>query len=126
MGTLVRFFAAGGLAVVLYYGALYALTEWAGLWYVASSAIAWALDLAVKYTLQKRWAFRNFDAATANRQLAQYIAMAIAFLLVGSALTVLLVEVFGVWYMTAQLILGVVFSAVSFLLCRRIFALQAP
>jgi dolichol-phosphate mannosyltransferase len=119
---IVRFCLGGGVGVILYYATLYSLTEWAGVWYIASGIIAWVVNWGTNFTIQKFWTFRNMDREAARRQGIQYFSMAIGFLVVGTPLIYALVEWVGLQYLVAQVMITVVFSAASYLISRRIFA----
>ncbi len=61
-GTIVQLFRygfVGGAAFVVDYGALYALTEFAGLHYLLSATISFILGLTVNYLLSISWVFNN-------------------------------------------------------------------
>jgi len=61
-----RYLVVGGLAFVLDFGSLYALTEFAGLYYLVSAAVAFLLGLVANYLLSRTWVFdkRTVDSAT--------------------------------------------------------------
>ncbi len=82
---------------------LYALTDWAGLFYLLSAILSFVLVQSLSYYLNKRFTFRN-----RSRQIAKQLAV---FMLVNAigfgvslGLLVLLVEVFGWWYILARIV----------------------
>ncbi|HWQ02854.1 MAG TPA: GtrA family protein [Candidatus Nitrosotenuis sp.] len=52
-----RYGVVGGVAFAADFGSLYALTEWAGVHYLNSAAIAFLIGLATNYTLSVLWVF---------------------------------------------------------------------
>lgn len=76
----VRFCIAGAAGVIAYYTALYGLTEYLGVWYIASAAIGFILNTGLNFTLQKLWTFQNKEMQMVGRQLVPYIAMTVSFL----------------------------------------------
>ncbi|KKT81613.1 MAG: hypothetical protein A3B99_00660 [Candidatus Yanofskybacteria bacterium RIFCSPHIGHO2_02_FULL_44_12b] len=126
MPTVFRFLVAGGAGTLVYYGVLYCLTEFLGIWYIASAIIAWTLNWGINFTLQKRYTFRDKSTGTVNRQLRQYFAMAIGFLVLNTTLLYAMVEYLGMDYLIAQLILSAIFSILSFFISRYIFSNTAP
>ncbi len=56
---LFRYTFVGGFAFVVDFGSLYALTEFAGLHYLVSAAVAFLLGLCVNYLLSVRWVFNS-------------------------------------------------------------------
>ena len=63
-----RYWIVGGLAFVVDFGSLYLLTEFAGLHYLVSAAVAFLFGLVTNYLLSRAWVFdrRTMDTATAE------------------------------------------------------------
>ena len=120
-GRVVRFCIAGCAGVAVYYAVLYGLTEYLGVWYVASAVIGFALNAGVNFTLQKFWTFENRKMSMVGVQMALYISMMVSFLAANAALLFLLVEYLHLWYVAAQAILTVIISVLSFIISGRIF-----
>jgi len=56
---LFRYTFVGGVAFAFDFGALYALTEFAGLYYLFSASLSFLLGLAVNYALSILWVFNR-------------------------------------------------------------------
>ena len=54
-----RYLVVGGLAFVIDFGALYLLTEFAGLYYLVSAAVAFLFGLVTNYCLSRVWVFNR-------------------------------------------------------------------
>ena len=54
-----RYTVVGGLAFVVDIGSLYALTRFAGLYYLVSAAVAFVLGLVANYFLSRVWVFNR-------------------------------------------------------------------
>ncbi|KKS83538.1 MAG: GtrA-like protein [Parcubacteria group bacterium GW2011_GWA2_43_11] len=117
----VRFSIAGAAGVMTYYVALYCLTEYLGVWYIASAIIGFILNTGLNFTLQKFWTFQNKGTEMVGRQLVLYIAMTLSFLVGNTVFLYLMVQYLHMWYIGAQLILTVVFSISSFIFSGLIF-----
>jgi putative flippase GtrA len=115
-----RFFAAGGSGVLLYYGVLYGLTT-AGLWYIHSSIVGRVASFGLVFVLQKFWTFRNHERKTIRRQLALFLLLEVAFFGINTWNLYRLVSDWGLHYLAAQAILTTLLSIVSFILKRKIF-----
>lgn len=117
----VRFCVAGAAGVIAYYTALYGLTEYFGVWYVASAVIGFILNTGLNFTLQKLWTFQNKETKLVGRQIVLYFAMTVFFLVGNTASLYLMVRYLYTWYIGAQMILTVVISILSFIISGRIF-----
>jgi len=121
LGQVVRFCVAGAAGVIACYTALYGLTEYLGVWYVASAVIGFILNTGLNFTLQKFWTFQNKETHMVGRQLVLYATMTVSFLIGNTVLLYLMVEYLHMWYIGAQVILTVVVSTLSFIISGRIF-----
>ena len=91
------------------------MTEYAGVWYVASAIIAFFAYYCVNFVSQKYWTFKNLDTEALNRQLAKFTLMASANWVINTSLLYVMVEYLHMWYMFAQAILTIVVSAIAYL-----------
>ena len=117
----VRFCVAGAAGVIAYYAALYGLTEYLGVWYVFSAVIGFVLNTGLNFTLQKFWTFQNKETHMVGRQLVQYVGMFASFLGGNIIFLYLMVEYLHMWYISAQVILTIVISVLSFIISGKIF-----
>lgn len=120
-GQVGRFLIVGGLSVFTYYSLFIGLTELAGLWYIASAAVAFIVYYCVQFTLQKYWTFRNKSQAFVTQQLTQFTIMAVANWCVNTGFLYIAVRYFNVNYIVAQVFLTIVVSVIAYFLLRYIF-----
>ena len=116
-----RFCIAGAAGVIAYYASLYCLTEYLGVWYVASAVIGFILNIGLNFTLQKFWTFQNKETHLVRRQLVLYTLMTVSFLALNTLCLYLMVQYLHIWYIGAQMILTVVISILSFIFSGKIF-----
>lgn len=116
-----RFCIAGAGGVVAYYVALYCLTEYLKVWYIASATIGFFLNTGLSFVLQKFWTFRNNETKLVRRQIALYITMNVSFLMGNIVCLYVMVEYLHMWYIGAQIILTVVISTLSYFISGMIF-----
>lgn len=121
-----RFLVAGGVGVGMYYATLYILTEFVGVWYLISAVIAFGLNWAVNFTLQKLWTFQNRRKETVGKESFHYVSMMLGILISNTGLLYVLVEHANLQYLVAQVILTLMLAPVSFLLSCKIFATKTP
>ena len=101
---LIRYGFVGGLAFIADYGSLYALTEWFGVPYLVSAAVAFIIGLTVNYILSN---IIVFSTHRLNNRWAEFLIFAIIGV-IGLGLNELImycaVELIGLHYMVAKLI----------------------
>lgn len=108
-------FAIGGLSIALaQILLLYVLTEFAGLWYLISSAISFCFAVITSFLVQKYWAFRDNSKERALRQFLQFLAVALIGIVINTASMFFWVDLLGVWYVLAQIITGFIIMVVNF------------
>lgn len=56
---IIKFAIVGGSGTTIYMSLLYILTEWVGLWYMASAAVGIGVVFFYSYNLNSRWTFRD-------------------------------------------------------------------
>lgn len=123
----IKYLFAGGTAVVVNLFVLYVFTDLFGVWYVASSVIAFCVSLLTGFSLQKFWTFRDPSMRRIKRQMVLYTAVGVLNVMLGPALLYLVVETFAVWYLAAQLAVLAVLAVESYLLNRFItFKKETP
>lgn len=122
--TLIQFFRytfVGGFAFLLDFGSLYCLTEYLGVYYLLSSAIAFLLGLITNYLLSIVWVFNNH---TLDNRVSEFGIFALIGI-VGLGLNEFIIWVFTanlqVYYMFSKIISAVIvllwnFSARKYLL----------
>lgn len=108
--TGIKYVLSGGASAVVNLLVLYGLTDVVGIWYVASSAVAFIVSHIVGFLLQKFWTFREIGWKRIHKQTAIYTVLGIAEFVLTPILIYGLVETFGIWYMLAA---GVVMGCVA-------------
>jgi len=119
---IVRFCTGGVISVGVYYITLYALTEFAKIWYPISSIFGSVLMYGISFLFQKFLTFKNKETKTIPKQLILYFSMAIIFLVTNSFLLFVMVEYLHLKYLIAQIFLTCVLSIISYLTTKKIFA----
>ncbi len=84
-------------------GVLYALTDWAGLFYLLSAILSFVLVQSLNYYLNKRFTFGD-KSRKIVKQLATFMLVNAIGFGVSLGLLALLVEVFGWWYLLARMV----------------------
>ena len=115
-----RYLVSGGSAAAVDLGLLYALTEWLGLHYLFSAALAFIVAFFVSFFLQKFWTFQDHSVERVRSQVALYFVIAVANLGLNTLLMYLFVEHLHLWYLTAQVIVGALLACGSFFISKHI------
>ena len=112
---LVRFLLVGSTGTVINFGLLWILTEYAGLLYILSAAIAGLLATVNNYTLNHLWAFGDRKGSNHNKVLGflKY-SMAVGLGYFAYLGVVALLTEIGVWYMLSAGIATAVTIAIRF------------
>ena len=101
-----RFGLVGLSGIFVNMGLLYALTEFAGLYYLASAAIAIELSIVNNFIWNDIWTFGAADNLRFERKIQRFGSFQVVSmggLLVNMAVLFLLADVFGVYYLVANL-----------------------
>lgn len=118
---LVRFGFSGGAGVVAGYITLYVLTEFAGLWYIFSAIFAGVVNGGINFFLEKFWTFKNNDKKAIYKQAGLYTVLRLALFGADVGLLYVLVEYVRMHYLVAQILITIILSLISFIVCRIIF-----
>ena len=118
-----RFALVGGGCFLLEYCLLYILTEYAGLHYLWSSAIAFVVSLLVNYWLCVAIVFRGAKRQSGGRR-ALFIGSSIAGLGINQACMWALVDKLGMYYMIAKLFTSAIVMVWNYILKRKAVAGQ--
>jgi dolichol-phosphate mannosyltransferase len=101
---LLKFAISGGISAVVSLSTLYLLTEQLGVYYLASSFIAYCFSFFTNFFLQKLWAFRDLEREKTAMKMGLFLANSVFNLALNVLLMHLLVDYFHVWYLLAQCI----------------------
>jgi len=91
---LFRYFVVGGAAFLVDFGSLFVLTDFFGVYYLISAAIAFILGLIVNYGLSISWVFNNRTLENSTLEFGVFSLIGI----VGLGLN----EIF-IWFFTAEI-----------------------
>lgn len=112
----IRYLISGGTAAFVSLSSLFMLTEFAGLWYLASSILSFCTGFVVSFTLQKFWTFGDSRKTVIGKQLILYLVVTGGALGVNTILLYIAVDVFGLWYMLAQFFVSGAIAVGSFII----------
>jgi putative flippase GtrA len=118
---IVRFLIAAGLGSVLYIVVLLFLTEVIHFWYLGSVIVARIINSIINFIIQKYWAFNNRKDSRIKQQLWPYVQISTLLLAVTILGMYVLVDIVGVHYLVAQVLLMPPQAFLSFILTRWVF-----
>lgn len=116
-GELVRYGLTGALCVVLNVVIVTVLTEYAHLHYLLSFAVCFVTVTLIGFALNRWWTFRKLGGAPAQ-DLRRYVLVTLANMAVGIPLCGLMVDVGGLPYWLAIVLISLAFVPLTFLLQR--------
>lgn len=115
-----KYYAVGASGILVNLGLLYYLTEYVGLWYFLSYALAISVSITSNFILNKFWTFR--DSIDSQKTIVMYVKF-VSVSMVGMAIQLgsvyVLVELLTVYYMLAALISICIAGAINFIINRR-------
>ena len=116
----IKYYVVGASGVLVNLGLLFILTEFVGMWYFLSYAIAISISITSNFTLNKFWTFK--DSINSKNTILMYIKfVSVSLLGMGIQLgsTYVLVESLAVYYMLAAVISIGIAGAINFVINRR-------
>lgn len=107
---LIRYGFVGGVAFVADYASLYAFTEWLGIQYLVSAALAFVIGLTVNYILSNLIVFSTHRLHNRWLEFAVFAIIGVIGLGLNELIMYCACELIGLHYMLAKLIsTGIVF-----------------
>ena len=116
----IKYYAVGASGVLVNLGILYALTDLAGYWYIASQVIAISVSITSNFLFNRFWTFR--DSIEDQRNGVMYLKFLIVSLIgmgIQLGITYVLVESIAVYYMYAAGIGIIIAGAINYVVNRR-------
>lgn len=105
-----RYLQVAFLAFLVDFGALYLFTEFGGLHYLVSNALAFVLGVSTNYLLSIRWVFKNSALKDRKSEAVIFVAIGVAGLGLNEVFIWFFTEVTHLHYMISKIIsTGVVF-----------------
>jgi putative flippase GtrA len=102
---IIKYIISGGTATGVSLGFLFVLTDWLGIWYLASTVISFFAGFLTSFFLQKFWTFNDNGRDLIKQQLAIFLLITLVNLLGNTFFMYVLVDIFKVWYMLAQVVI---------------------
>lgn len=118
LGQVLRFGVSGLAAAGTLVGTLYALTEFAGLWYIHSVLIASVVSFFVSFGLQRLWTFRDVEQGGALPQLVAFVALFLANSAINAGLLFVMVEHLDAPYLLSELFIAILIAIWNFCIMR--------
>lgn len=115
---IIRFCMVGGVSLALDYAILYALTEWAGVYYLYSSAISFSVTVVFNYWLCVVYVFKGSGKQTLRQAIIFFTTGAVG-LLLNQLCMWLFVAVAGLHYLIAKLGATVIVTIWNYLTKRK-------
>jgi dolichol-phosphate mannosyltransferase len=107
-----KFCIVGGIGMLINLAILYALVEYAGLWYILAASIAFVIAVINNFVWNKFWTFNDVNIKGVGKQFTKFFVISVISLGINLAVLYALVEYMFTWYMLAQII-AIVFATGS-------------
>ncbi len=122
----VRFVISGGFATLANLGVVYLCTDVLGVYYLASSGVAFVASFLVSFMLQKFWTFSNSSLDVVHRQLVISLIVASCNLVINIFLMYCFVEKLGIHYLIGQLMTSALIACETFFLYKHVIFIENP
>lgn len=103
-GEFIRFFAAGGLAFIVDFLLLYALTDLLGINYLLSNILSFCVALLISYLLAIKWVFRYRKLSNVSLEFTMFALIGLTCLSSNEFAIWVLVELVKVHYLIAKIL----------------------
>ena len=116
----IKYYSVGGSGVLVNLGILYALTDFMGLWYIASQVIAISISISSNFLFNRFWTFSG--SIQEQRNSVMYVKFIIVSLIgmgIQLGITSVLVEGAALYYMYAAGIGIAIAGAINYVVNRR-------
>jgi dolichol-phosphate mannosyltransferase len=115
-----KYYAVGASGILVNLGLLYYLTEYVGLWYFLSYALAISVSITSNFILNKFWTFRDsIDSQKTIVMYGKFVSVSLVGMAIQLGSVYVLVESLTVYYMLAALISICIAGAINFIINRR-------
>jgi len=113
---LIRFLTVGSLGALVGLALLYILTEWVGLFYMASLGIGWFIVSYLVYMGNCGWTFKSFRGFSG---FVKFLISRAGTTIAGFGLMALLTSGLGIWYMASPVIGTLIVTGFNYLIAKR-------
>ncbi|HEY9584330.1 MAG TPA: GtrA family protein [Candidatus Paceibacterota bacterium] len=117
---IIKYLISGSIATLSTLITLYFCTDFLNIWYVASSAIASAVGIAVSFFFQKFWTFRDKSVDRIKSQALYYTVVMVTSIGLNALGIFLIVHYVRLHYLLAQIIVSGLIAVVSFFVYGRL------
>lgn len=115
---MIRFIIVGAITFLVDYGLLYVCTEYIGLYYMYSTAIAFIAAVIFNYWLCVIYVFTNVQRQT-SKQAILFVGSSVVGLGLNQICMWFFVEIFGIYYMLAKIISIIIVMAWNYIMKRK-------
>lgn len=113
----VKYIISGGTVTLVHFSILFILHELFFIDVIVATTCAFLFSFFVGFFLHKRWTFRNKDTRIYH-QMFKFLSLGIFGLVLNAGLMYLLVNIFLIWYMLAQVFVSASIAVMNFLISR--------
>ncbi len=117
----IRFVVSGIFVAVVGIVTLYIFTEWLNLWYLFSTVLSTSIAIIVNFVLQKFWTFEDKGKDAIVKKFSLFLLVSVLNIILNTVLMYVFVDMFHIWYITAQAFIMLLLSFVNYFLYGYIF-----
>jgi dolichol-phosphate mannosyltransferase len=114
----------GGIVVAVNLSVLYALTEYAHIYYLVSAICSFVIAFCVSFVLQKYITFKDGNHERLHRQIIAYLFIQLTNLLLNTTFLYVFVTYLHIWYILSQIIISFVLAVIVFFINKKIIFIK--
>ena len=111
---IIRYLFGGGLATLINIGLLFICVHFFNLWYLTAAIIGFCTSVIASYIIQKFWTFRHHETEGMHAQFFIFSFFAVVMLGLNTLLMYVAVNIFGLWYLLAQIIISAIIAFINY------------
>ncbi len=106
------------ICAAVLYSLLFIFTSQYGIYYLFSFVMAYTISTTFAFFLSKKFVFNSFNPKTIQRQYKEFFYFYLIIFIVNTLFLYTLVEYAGLWYLFAQLLIGITTTPMVFIFIR--------
>lgn len=115
-----RYIISGVTASATNFVTLFILVQWFKTWYLSAAVVSFCCGIIVSYFLHKFFTFENYSTNKIINQFSKFFLYNMFMLGLNTFLMYIFVDIFGFWYLLAQIIITILIAFINYIFFNKI------